>query len=170
MKKRSGAPVQPGHVGSSDNSSTRYWPPGSLHTLEAGSYIKERGWLFMWIKILCLKQIYQLMNYYELPNIQACSFLMFGIRGCTQSLVASCKYWVVSLISTRVSGYSQAILLVCPQIVPELPRWIQRTQKYIFSFSSIFQHGDDRCCWNLPRGGEVHVYHKCTFPIPFDHE
>ena len=44
------------------------------------------------------------MNNYELLNIQACSFLMFRNRGCTQSLVVSCKYWVVPLISTRASA------------------------------------------------------------------
>ena len=32
-------------------------------------------------------------------------------RGCTQSLVVNCKYWVVPLLSNRVSGYSQVILL-----------------------------------------------------------
>ena len=51
------------------------------------------------------------MNNYELLNIQACSFLMFWNRGCTQSPVVSCNYWVVPLISTRVSGYNQVILL-----------------------------------------------------------
>ena len=34
------------------------------------------------------------MNNCELLNIQACSFLMYWNRGCTQSLVLSCKYWV----------------------------------------------------------------------------
>ena len=47
---------------------------------------------------------YVLMNDNELLNIQACSFLIFWIWGCTQTLVASCNYWVVPLISIRVSG------------------------------------------------------------------
>ena len=86
----------------------------------------------MWIKILCIENILWRilttksmfdfanmlktdtlkdvsMNNYELLNIQACSFLMFWNGGCTQSLVVSCKYWVVPLISTRVSGYSQIL-------------------------------------------------------------
>ena len=37
-------------------------------------------------------------------------FNMFCNKGCTQSLVVSCKYWVVALISSRVSVYSQVIL------------------------------------------------------------
>ena len=37
---------------------------------------------------------------------------MFGNLASTQSLVVSCKYWVVPLISTRVSSYCQAILLI----------------------------------------------------------
>ena len=52
------------------------------------------------------------MNYYELLNLQACSFLMFWNSGCTQSPVVSCKYWVVPLISTRVSGYSHVMLFI----------------------------------------------------------
>ena len=51
------------------------------------------------------------MNNHGLLNIQACTFLMFWNRGCTQSLVVSCKYWVIPLISTRISGYRQVILL-----------------------------------------------------------
>ena len=34
---------------------------------------------------------------------------MFWNRHCTQSLVVSCKYWVVPLVSTRGSGYSHVI-------------------------------------------------------------
>ena len=45
------------------------------------------------------------VNNHELLNI-----LVFGNTGCTQYPVVSCKYWVVPLISTRVSGYSQVIL------------------------------------------------------------
>ena len=55
---------------------------------------------------------YMMVHFYELVNIQACSFIMFCNRLCTQSLLVSYKYWVVLLISTRVSGYSQAILLL----------------------------------------------------------
>ena len=47
----------------------------------------------------------------DFPNLQACSSNMFWNRGCTQSLVVRCKYWVVPLISTRVPGYSQVIRL-----------------------------------------------------------
>ena len=50
-------------------------------------------------------------NNYELLNIKACSFKVFGNLVSTQSLVVSCKYWLIPLISTRVSGYCQAILL-----------------------------------------------------------
>ena len=42
---------------------------------------------------------------YELLNIQVC-LSMFFVTGCTQSLVVCCKYQVVPLISTRVSGYA----------------------------------------------------------------
>ena len=52
------------------------------------------------------------MNDYKHLSIQACSFDIFWNRGCTQSLVVSCKYWVGPLISTRVPGYSQVILLL----------------------------------------------------------
>ena len=50
-------------------------------------------------------------NKYELPNIQDCSLIMFWNGNCAQSLVVSCKWWVVPLISTRVSDYIQVILL-----------------------------------------------------------
>ena len=51
------------------------------------------------------------MNNYDLLNIQACSFLNFCKRGCTQSRVVSCKYYIVIPISTGVSSYSNVILL-----------------------------------------------------------
>ena len=51
------------------------------------------------------------MNNHELLNIHTWSFLMFWNRGCTQALVVSWKHWVVPLSPTRVSGYSQVILL-----------------------------------------------------------
>ena len=51
------------------------------------------------------------INNCELLNTQACSFDMFWNKGCTQSLVVSCIYWVVPLISNRASGYSEVILL-----------------------------------------------------------
>ena len=84
----------------------------------------------MWITILCIdyfvKNIYNQvyvwcckyakknsvknvpMNNYEILNIQACSFhvLEYALH-----LVASCKYWVVPLVSTGISCYSQVILL-----------------------------------------------------------
>ena len=33
-------------------------------------------------------------------------------RGCTQSLVVNCTFWVVHLVSTRVWGYGQVILFL----------------------------------------------------------
>ena len=94
---------------------------------------KSNGLAFMWIKnsvywIYFAKNTYNQVyawcrkytkkdtakdapvNNYELLNIQACSFLIFRNRGCTPSLVVSFKYWVVPLISTGVSGYSQVTL------------------------------------------------------------
>ena len=38
------------------------------------------------------------INNYELLNTRADSFVMFWNRGCTQSVVVSCKYWVAPLI------------------------------------------------------------------------
>ena len=120
---------------SSNNGSACYWPPGLLHTLGAGGHvIEQKDWFLHGVKFFALNifwrtctynQVYVwcckhaknitvkdvTINNYELLNIQACSFLMFWNRGCTQSLVVSCKYWVVPLISTRVSGKSQVILL-----------------------------------------------------------
>ena len=43
-------------------------------------------------------------NNYEVLSIQECSFHVFWKKGCTQSLVASCKYRVVLVVSSRVSG------------------------------------------------------------------
>ena len=51
------------------------------------------------------------INNYDLLNIQACSFNVFWNSSRTQTLLVSCRYWVVPLISTRVSGYSHVILL-----------------------------------------------------------
>ena len=89
----------------------------------------------MWIKIPCIEYILwrilttkfmfdarkKMLNFtvknllpinsYEFLNIQACSFRVFWNKGCTQSLVVSWKLWAVPLICTRVSGYSQVILL-----------------------------------------------------------
>ena len=50
------------------------------------------------------------MNNYE---VLYKAVLMSWNRSCTQYLVVRCKYWLVPLIhvSTRVSGYSQVILL-----------------------------------------------------------
>ena len=44
-------------IRSSDNDSTGFWPPGSLHTLGADGQNQQRDRLFMWIKILCIKYI-----------------------------------------------------------------------------------------------------------------
>ena len=61
------------------------------------------------LKRLTIKDVPMIIH--ELLNIKACSFhvLEWGLH--TQSLVASCKYWVAPLISTRVSDYCQVILL-----------------------------------------------------------
>ena len=53
------------------------------------------------------------INNHERLNIQGYLFNMFWNMGRTQFLVVSCKYWVVLLISTRVSGYSRVLLLLC---------------------------------------------------------
>ena len=44
-------------IRSSDNDSTSFWPPGSLHTLGADGHILQRDGLFMWIKILSIEYI-----------------------------------------------------------------------------------------------------------------
>ena len=44
-------------IWSSDNDSTGFLPPGSLHTLGADGHIQQRDRLFMWIKILCIEYI-----------------------------------------------------------------------------------------------------------------
>ena len=44
-------------VGSNDNGSARYWPPGSLHTMGADAQIKKRVWLFMGMTIPCTELI-----------------------------------------------------------------------------------------------------------------
>ena len=45
-------------IRSSDNDSTGFWPPGSLHTLGADhGYISQRNRLFMWVKIFCIEYI-----------------------------------------------------------------------------------------------------------------
>ena len=41
-----------GKHGSGDNGSTRYWPPGPLHTHEC-----RWDWFFIWNKILCIEYI-----------------------------------------------------------------------------------------------------------------
>ena len=53
-------------VWSSDNDSTSFWPPGSLHTLGADEHICKRDRLFMWIKILCIEYIL-----WEIPTIES---------------------------------------------------------------------------------------------------
>ena len=127
----------------SDNGSTRYWSPGSLCTLGAGGCTKQRNWLFMWINILCIEYIllriltiksmfdFVIMlkrltvkdmpiNNCDLLNIQACSFDVFWNTPSTQSLVGSCKCWVVPMISTRVSGHCQGILFTDAYVSPGL--------------------------------------------------
>ena len=119
--------VPNGAIGSSDNGSTSYWPPGSLHTLGTGCHIWQRYWLFMWIKILCIEYIQQRILYnqvyvwcckyakkitvkvmsinnYALLNIQACSFHVFWNTGCIshnihqfQAIVRS-SYWELILL------------------------------------------------------------------------
>ena len=49
--------VNQGSIRSSDNDSTGFWPPGSLHTLGADGHIKQRDRLLMAIKILCIEYI-----------------------------------------------------------------------------------------------------------------
>ena len=44
-------------IRSSDNESTDFWPPGSLHTLVVDGHIEQSDQLFMWIKILCTDYI-----------------------------------------------------------------------------------------------------------------
>ena len=51
------------------------------------------------------------INDYELLNIEACSSNMFWNTWRTQSLVVSCRYWGVPLISTKILDYSHVILL-----------------------------------------------------------
>ena len=81
----------------------------------------------MWTKLLCIEYIlrrilttkcmfdfvivlkrctikYVPINNHDFLNIQACSFSVFLNTPSTQFLVVSCKYWVVPLIPTRVSG------------------------------------------------------------------
>ena len=66
------------------------------------------NWVYVWCwkyhKKNSVKDM--LMNNHELLNIQVCSFPVVWNKGCTQSLVVRCKYWVVSLVSTRISGHS----------------------------------------------------------------
>ena len=57
---------RPGLIRSSDNDSTGFWPPGSLHTLGADGHIKERDRIIMWIKILCIEYIL-----YGIPTIES---------------------------------------------------------------------------------------------------
>ena len=105
-----------------------------------GVILQQRNWLLMCIKILCTEYILgrifttksmldvaillkrltwstvkdvPINNNNELSNIRACSFHVLDMLEegqSTQSLVVSCKYWVVLLISTRFSSYSQVIL------------------------------------------------------------
>ena len=53
-------------IRSSDNDSTGFWPPGSLHTLGADGHISQRDRLIMWIKIICIEYIL-----WGIPTIQS---------------------------------------------------------------------------------------------------
>ena len=78
---------------------------------------------------------------YQLLDVQASSLIVFWNRGCTQSLMTNCNYWVlVPLISTRVSGYSQVILLtvIC---TTSGSNWLKQF------FMQIQLHVWPYCCW-----------------------
>ena len=82
-----------------------------------------------WSQLITVKYV-PMNNYmFELLNIRACSFIMFRNLGCSQSLVVSCKYWVVPLIFTRVSGYSRVILLESSRNVSEINPWAARSHR-----------------------------------------
>ena len=72
------------------------------------------------VKELTAKHVFMNDYMYVPLNAQDCSFLMFWNRGCTQTLVVSRKYWVLPLMSTKVSGYSQVILFGSSLIHPIL--------------------------------------------------
>ena len=135
-------------IRSSDNDSTGLWPPGSLHTLDAGTFNKEIDFLCQWIKILCIEYIL-----WGIPTIESTFDVANMVKNTTvkdvpikndTGLLNSClgklclhPYLVVPLISarvtiisTRVSTHCQAILLeavphahgrTCRQ--PSFPRW-----------------------------------------------
>ena len=93
-------------IGTSDNGSTHYRMPGSLHTLGTGD---QRDCLFIWIKILCIEYIlWRILWAFKHTGL----FIFYVLEQALHRIsMVSCKYWVVPLISTRVSGYSQVILL-----------------------------------------------------------
>ena len=85
----------------------------------------------MWIKILCIEYIlwrilttmsmFDVANMIKKNNCQSCAnklLIAFKHTGLftwyswEKGVHPSCKYWVVPLISTRVSGYSQVMLLL----------------------------------------------------------
>ena len=78
---------------------------------------------------------------YKLLNTQACSFNMVWNRGCTQSLVVRCRYWVVPLVFTKVSGNCQGILLsrVTDKIFMnfEIVHSLVQFQAYVHNFGNI---------------------------------
>ena len=117
----------------------------------------------MWIKIIYIEYILwrmlttksvfdvaHMLKFYlqrcvnEPLDVQACLF-MFWNRGCTQYLVVSCRYWVVSLISTKVSGYSQIILFPLSHLIPlykrsqTLNNWIGCFFSHKFNFIILFK-------------------------------
>ena len=71
------------------------------------AYSQVCVWCCNYAKKLSIKDVP--INNYEILNRQACS--CFWNMSCTQSLVVSCKYWVIPLISTWVPGCSQVMLL-----------------------------------------------------------
>ena len=99
---------------------------------EQGTLFNKGIVFFMWIKLICFdyslwrilttESMCDVVNIlkvngkdvpvddYELLNIHACSFHIVWCTGWTQSLVVRCKYWVVPIVSTRASDYSQVIL------------------------------------------------------------
>ena len=106
-------------------------------------------------------------NNFELLNIQACSFLMFWNRGCTQSLVVSCKYWVVPLIYTRVSCYSHVNLFLSPI----LSSTRAMTCNCIVSVPLYPQTSSMSCCWFVDKDellSMLFCYSKQTMPLPHD--
>ena len=118
-------------IGSSDNGSTR-----TRHQIRYILWLQVAIFMFMWIKILCIEHILwrilttQFMSdvanmlknikckrcankWLWASNIEACSFILFWRGGCTQSLVASCKYWVIRLKSLEFRALARSSYSWC---------------------------------------------------------